>query len=199
MGTWGVHSFENDDAKEWCQAYREMGLPVAGSTLDVALGDFSNGALSAGIAARAIAAIEAVAFALGRGSAEAHQAFQGAPEADADAAEALIEKCDSAIMAITGGSELATLWKDSDPGNHEAWIASLTDLRTRVNGAATTTESVEEPRAAPAETAADVSLQDQLIDIRNAISGLEADIEVMRQEMREGMIQLAKRITRGSQ
>ena len=38
-----------------------------------------------------------------------------------------------------------------------------------------------------------------MIDIRNAISGLEADIEVMRQEMREGMIQLAKRITRGSQ
>ena len=74
----------------------------------------------------------------------------------------------------------------------------MTDLRTRVNGGAGDAKAVTRGPAsrAPVTEVTDVSLQDQLIDIRNAIGGLEADIEVMRQEMREGLVELAKRIAR---
>lgn len=208
MGISGVHSFENDDAREWCQAYREMGLPVAGSTIDVALGDFSQDNLSAGIACRAVAAVEAVAFALGRGSAEAEAAFGGAPDADPNAARALVAKCNDAIAAITGASGLAAFWKENRPADHGAWLASMHALQARLNGGDTAApvEEVSEVRApAPAQAPetshapVDADLQDQLADIRNAIGRIEADLEVMRQEVREGLIEIARRVARGSQ
>ena len=65
MGTWGVHSFENDDAMEWAAAYRERGMPVVSGTLEVALQDFDDDKLTVDIACRALAAIEAVAMVLG--------------------------------------------------------------------------------------------------------------------------------------
>lgn len=210
MEIWGVHSFENEDAREWCQAYREMGLPVASSTIDVALGDFEHASLSAGIACRAIAAIEAVAYAIGRGSPEAMQAFQGAQEADPQEAEVLIDKCNRAIKAITGGSGLSAHWTDANPGDHDAWIASISDLQERLNGGGMEAPSappepeaprdVTKPRppTPPQPAAVDTSLEDQLNDIRAAIGGLETDIEVMRQEIREALIEIAKRIARGS-
>ena len=207
MEPWGVHSFENEDAKEWCQAYREMGLPVAGSTLDVALGDFQQANLSASIACRAVAAIEAVAYALGRGSPEAMDAFRGAPEADPKDATALIEKCNEAVGAITGGSGLSAYWKETRPGDHDAWLASMNALQARVNGgaaqAAETPDQASEPQARvrapePQPASVDASLQDQLNDLRNAIGGLESDLEVLRQEMREGLVELAKHLSRRS-
>lgn len=207
MEPWGVHSFENEDAKEWCQAYREMGLPVAGSTLDVALGDFQQANLSASIACRAVAAVEAVAYALGRGSPEANEAFRGAPDADPSDATALIEKCNEAIKAITGGSGLSAYWKETRPGEHEAWMASMNALQARVNGGEAEVEEAPEetsephtpvraPQPQPADD--DATLQEQLKEIRNAISGLESDIEVLRQEMREGLVELARHISRRS-
>ena len=92
MDTWGVDSFENDDAKEWAQAYREMGLFVAKSTMEVALGDFqAGGGVSADVARRAIAAVEAVGFAVGRGSpAKRRRLLPAAPAADPGEAEALV-------------------------------------------------------------------------------------------------------------
>ena len=83
-------------------------------------------------------------------------------------------------------------------------------LQARVNGGAAEVEEAEEaPRAvseprepAPAPVAktasVDASVQEQLADIRNAISSLGADIEVLRQEMRSGLVELAKYISRGS-
>ncbi len=208
MSIHGVHSFENEDAREWSQAYREMGLPVASSTIDVALGDFRQSNLSASIACRAVAAVEAVTFALGRGSEEARSAFRGAPEADPNAAQALIDKCNEAISAIVGGSGLSAYWTEAAPGQHDAWVAAMDALRARLNGSGAEEQvQVAEPQAAPPATPApeprrtttDASVQEQLADIRNAISSLEADIEVMRQEVREGLIEIAKRVARGSQ
>ena len=206
MEPWGVHSFENEDAREWCQAYREMGLPVASSTLDVALGDFQHASLSAGIACRAVAAVEAVAFALGRGSPEAIEAFRGAPDANPKDANALIEKCNAAILAVTSGSGLSAYWKEAQPGDHEAWIASMNALQARLTGDASDAEQavdVTGPQASarapmPQSAGVEVSLQEQLADLRNAISGLEADVQAMRQEMREGLIELARHIARGA-
>ncbi|MEM9426539.1 MAG: DUF4259 domain-containing protein [Pseudomonadota bacterium] len=202
MEAWGVDSFENKDAKEWCQAYREMGLPVAKSTLDVALGDLQSASLGADIACRAIAAVEAVAYALGRGSPEAQDLFRGAPDADPADAAALLDRCNEAIEAITGGSGLAAYWENAKSDKHAAWLASLTALQSRLNGGARATRDRSEPEAPKGTSEIPVAagtapLEDQLADIRNALAGLEADIEVMRQEMREGLIELAKRVARG--
>lgn len=192
MGTWGVHSFENDDALEWAAAYRDMGLPLAQSTIEVAIGDHVNGTLTADIAARALAAVEAVALALGRGSDAAAEALSGAPAADAGLAETLKGPADELIMCVTGGSELDGLWKDADWGEHEKWLASLTDLRARVSGAVVPAAVAAEPGAAP--SAAMVSSEDQIEGLRQAIDGLTYDIEVLRQEMAESFARLAKRV-----
>ncbi len=205
MGTWGVHSFDNDDAMEWAAAYQQMGLPVAASTLEVAMSDFQDGTLTADIACRAVAAVEAVAYALGRGSDKARELFAGAPEADQAVAQGLVSQCDHMIMSITGGSELSQLWKDARFEDYKAWTDCLTELRARVHGTSDTPVEVEEasaadtPESGASEPVAPVASATtgrdaQIEDLRIAIAGLEADIEVMRQEMAEGFARLAQRI-----
>ncbi|MDJ1007176.1 MAG: DUF4259 domain-containing protein [Paracoccaceae bacterium] len=191
MATWGVHSFENDDAVEWAAAYREMGFDLAASTIRIALEDFSNNRLSASIGTRAIAAVEAVAQALGRGSEAAAVAFDGAPAPDPAKAEALVAEANELVMAVTGASELAQLWKEADPEHREAWMGSLTDLRRRLNGApAAAPAPSPETAAPPAAASADVTLD----DIRKAIGGLARDIEALRRETAENFDRLARRL-----
>lgn len=193
MATWGVHSFENDDAKEWAAAYREMGLFVAKSTMEVALGDFKNGALQADVAARAVAAVEAVAFALGRGTPDAAEAFQGAPVADATEAQGLVPLAEDTLAAVTGGSELGVIWSESGP-DHENWLASLSDLQARVTGDALATvpdpvaeaqiSTLEQP--APREAAPD--------DVHATIRKLTREVQALREEMHSGLAEIAKMI-----
>ncbi len=192
MGTWGVHSFDNDDAVEWAAAYRNMGLDVAASTLSVAINDHVSDSLDAGTTCRGIAAVEAVAFALGRGSAEAKKHFEGAPDANVAAAQALVSDADQMIMCATGGSELSILWSDAGAGEKDKWVASLTELRARVNGSAASSADDAAPveKATPVEIAA----EDMLEGIRKAIGGLEYDIQVLRQEMNENFARLEKRV-----
>ena len=191
MGTWGVHSFENDDAREWSEAYREMGLAVAKSTIEVALGDHANNGLTADVACRAVAAVEAVALATGHGSQAAVEAFQGAPEADRSAAAELVPICNDVISAITAGSQLDTMWRDVSLEDHGKWVASLDELRARVNGAAAVPVAEPADQPAPvAEVAPDVS-QD---DLRLAIVELSLEMQAMRQEMHDNFLRLAKRI-----
>ncbi len=192
MGTWGVHSFENDDAVEWAAAYREMGLPVAQSTIQIALSDHSNNGLTAELACRAIAAVEAVAFALGRGSAEAEKGFSGGPAADVAAAEALIPECENVILAITGGSALKELWTEVGAAEHQDWQASLSDLRARLRGAAQVEQA--KPEAKPGESAGAAPRNSELENIRMAIVELSAELQAMRQESAQNFRRLAKRI-----
>lgn len=195
MATWGVHSFENDDAKEWAAAYREMGLFVAKSTMEVALGDVKNAALRADVAARAVAAVEAVAFALGRGSAEASEAFNGAPLADKDEAQALIPMAEDVLTAITSGSELNMKWTEAAPGEHAKWIASVAELQARVTGD-TAAEPAPEPlgRSEPGRARPQAAVDDPVQDIRTAIAQLSDEVQVLREEMHAGLVELAKQI-----
>lgn len=188
MGTWGPHSFDNDDARDWCQAYREMGLFVAKSTMDVALGDARGGGLQADVASRAIAAAEAVCFAVGRGSPEAVEAFANAPDADPTEAEALVPVALDVIDVVKTGSELSALWSEAGPTDHQAWVASLEALKLRVGGqpqVATSDESATMPASASsAETA----------DLHAAVAALTREVQDMRQEMRDALVELARRI-----
>ena len=97
-------------------------------------------------------------------------------------------------MAITGGSELDALWREANYDDHVSWIESLTDLRSRLNG---TVEAAPKEEAAPksdAPVAAAPGRDAQIEDLRMAISGLEADIQVLRQEMAENFAKIARRI-----
>ena len=188
MDTWGVDSFENDDAKEWAQAYREMGLFVAKSTMEVALGDFqAGGGVSADVARRAIAAVEAVGHGVGRGSPAAAEAFAAAPAADPSEAEALVPMTQDVLGAIRNGSELAMIWGET-PQN-SAWLAALDALGVRVAGAS---QPAPEVQAAPAP---EVAIQDMgADDLRAMVAQLSADLQVLREEMHDGMNGLARMI-----
>ncbi len=190
MGTWGVHSFDNDDAKEWAAAYREMGLAVAKSTIDVALGDLRNGGLPADLASRAIAAAEAVAYALGRGSPAGIEAFAGAPVADVGAAQDLIENADAAVTAISEASELKVLWTEAN--QFEDWLAVMEDLQQRLIGDAI--NNVQDVREAPVGTAPPAAETSQNDDVLAAISKLSADVQLLRQETAENILRLAELI-----
>ena len=193
MGTWGPDSFENDDAKEWAAAYREMGIFVAKSTMEVALGDFKNGALRADVACRAVAAVEAVAFALGRGSTGAAEVFAGAPEADRAEAEALLAMTEDVLAAVSGGSELSILWTEAGPGEQAKWTAAMADLQARVSGVSA--EPVVAPEAPQTAAAAQpVQSGADQAELLAAIEQLGAELQVVRKEMRAGMTELAKRI-----
>lgn len=197
MGTWGVHSFENDDAVDWAAAYREMGLGVAKSTIDVALGDLQNGALAADLSCRAIAAAEAVAFALGRGSTDGDKVFSGAPVADRAAAEALIENADDVVSGVENASQLKLLWTEAD--QFDDWSASLTDLRARLNGGTPNDaqpEIAQNAASAPVERAPTATAQPQSAASNDAvlaaISQLSADVQKLRQEVAESALRLAE-------
>ncbi|MDA8587175.1 DUF4259 domain-containing protein [Rhodobacteraceae bacterium] len=191
MASWGVHSFENDDATAWAAAYCEMGLDVAKSTIDVARGDLENGALSADLSCRAIAACEAIAFALGRGSPAAVQAFSGAPAADRGIAQDLTDDSDALLEAITSASELKVIW--SNANQYDAWAASLMELRSRLvvrEPASVAPEPQRRPVAAEAGTPVAAGSD----DIHAAIAALSADVRLLRQEMAENILRLAELI-----
>lgn len=195
MGTWGVHSFENDDAVEWAAAYCEMGLDVAASTLHVALEDHSNNRLSSGIAARAVAAVEAVAFALGRGSPEAARLFERAPAADPATAEALLSEASEALSAVAGGSELARYWKEAGADEHAGWAASLSELGARLGRPGA--ELAQAPQAVRPAPAAAPPAETDIEEVLRAIDGLSVDIAALREEMVENFARLAQSIDGG--
>ena len=163
-------------AVEWAGAYREMGLAVAASTLEVALGDLEGGNIDEDIGARGLAAAEAVAFALGRGSERASELFGGAPEADRELAGALSENAIRLINAIGGGDELP---------------APLADLQARLSGAV-----VERPAAAAAPVEA-APLQDARPapasgDVAAELQALRAEVEGLRKQMNRNFARLAQ-------
>ena len=189
MAIRGTGSFDNDDAVEWAVAYCEMGFSLAGSTIQIALEDFSNNRLSASIAARAIAAVEAVAFTLGRGSPEAQRYFKSATPADPAGAEALIDEAKDLLSAVAKASELSTRWADVGAAEHAAWVGSLSALQDRVTGAPNPVPepAPSGPRAAPAAPTP------QRDDVAQAIATLSHDIEALRRDMNQNFAILARR------
>lgn len=181
----GDHNFDNNDAQEWADAYCQMGLPVAASTLEVALGDFEGSGLTADIARRGIAAAEAVALVLGRGSDKAAEAFAGAPEADPSDAQALLPDCMRLIDAISGGP-------DAQPP------AALVELKARLKGETpnisdtpVVSEEPARPRSEPVEV---VAAETDLEEIRLAIANLSSDMDALRRELAEGIVRLEQKI-----
>lgn len=194
MSVRGTGSFDNDDAVEWAAAYREMGLGIAASTMAVAIEDAANNRLSLGIAARAVAAAEAVAFVLGRGSAEGQRLFRDGPVEDTAKAEALVPQAEDVLNAIANTSELSGYWKNAGEAEHAAFLASLNDLRGRLG----LSGDAEAPApAAPAATAAPAPVSAPAApggDLADAVRALAREVEALRRDMADGFARIEGRL-----
>ena len=135
MGTWAVDSFGNDDACDWTyEIEKSQDLSPVEEALNAVLNSGDSGVESYE-AANAIAAIEVIARLQGNwGKRSAYserldnwvEANQIQPSTD------LVQKAHLAIACILDEkSELNELWKESR--DYEAWLASVADLKNRVN------------------------------------------------------------------
>lgn len=129
MGTWGAGSFENDDAADFAYEFERDGVSV----LIDALGATGAGYLEAREGARAVAACEFVAAALGRPS-------DLPPEIDLESSphiERIVAGLgDLHAMAVAAvarvmadKSELNDLWQEAGAGD---WLNAMEDLRKRL-------------------------------------------------------------------
>ena len=128
MGTWGPHSFDNDAARDW----RSAAAPIRRATVETAFAAVfdSDGSIDADTGATALAAAEVVAGAR-------YGVAGGDVTLTRSDAQALTEDAVHVIMSLTGErSELAQLWRDAGPDEHDGWVAALRDLRARLEGTA---------------------------------------------------------------
>jgi len=135
MGTWFVDSFGNDDACDWADGLEEVDdLSLVEKTLNAVLA-IGNQYLEAPEATAAIAAIEVIARLQGNWgerSAYSLNTDMWVEEHKLQPSPSLAQKAHLAIERIIAeNSELNDLWQES--GEHAAWIASVTELKGRVN------------------------------------------------------------------
>lgn len=133
MGCWAIGSFGNDDAADWVAELTEQpDLRLVQEAIAEVLS--ANGYLDAPYATQALAAIETVAVALGRPTADAQaeeelMAWLGNVKPTVDAA--LQSQALAAIDRILGPeSELRELWEDTE--DYADWQAELAGLRSRL-------------------------------------------------------------------
>lgn len=166
MGTWGIHSFDNDDAADWLAEVSPMTQPVfqidaMKAAFEAARTEALSGDLEVGTATVAIAAAEVVACELG-------QPRTGAPADDAprlDLQYAL--KVNDEVLRLsrralslvtTEVSELAELWDDTDEAAE--WRASIADLDARLLKAAEAHDL--NPTFVPVEVSAEEELGEEV-------------------------------------
>lgn len=135
MGTWGIGSFENDNAVDWTYGLKgKSDLSYVESTLDKVL-NLGPGYLEAPDAEEAIAAAEAVARLLGRFAARdayTKSIDDWVSQVSVRPSPQLIEKARRALERIQQEpSELVDLWNES--ADAKAWRDSVTALALRVS------------------------------------------------------------------
>ncbi len=133
MGTWGIGSFENDDAGDFMIDLLDSGdLSLVREVLDNVL--TSTEYVEAPDATLAIVAAEIVAAARGRPTVAAQQEEGLAdwlarirPTIDDD----LLRQARDALARVLGeNSELRELWEETD--DMQAWRAAVTELATQL-------------------------------------------------------------------
>jgi hypothetical protein len=135
MGTWGVGSFENDNAVDWTYGLASKSdLSYVESTLDKVL-NFGPSFLEAPDAEEAIAAAETVARLLGRFAAcDAYTKpiDDWVSQVSVRPSSQLIEKARRALERIQQEpSELLELWNENTDA--KAWKDSVTALAMRIS------------------------------------------------------------------
>ncbi|HEY4329042.1 MAG TPA: DUF4259 domain-containing protein [Phycisphaerae bacterium] len=142
MGAWGVDTFDNDDACDWCGKLEgSKNLALVEASLDAV---FRDEYLEAPTACDALAACEVVARLRGNWGKQnpytvsVDSWVRSHPQMPSNA---LIQKAMEAIDRILAdNSELKQLWEEgadeekSAAGFSTPWLASVADLRNRVEG-----------------------------------------------------------------
>lgn len=134
MGTWAHGPFDNDTASDWVYGLEEHeDFSLVEQALQSVL-DTGTDYLDADLAVEAVAASEALAIALGRGTQP-----DDCPESVATWLASLttkppaelLHKAQAALVRVLGpDSELRELWEDSE--EFEAWQSSMHALQSAV-------------------------------------------------------------------
>jgi Domain of unknown function (DUF4259) len=136
MGTWAVDAFGNDGAADW--AYEVEGaedLSIVESALDAILADDAD-YVEATDAEVALAAIEVIARLQGNWREKnpySENVDRWVEKHPIQPPAALVKKAHLVIDRILAeNSELNEVWSESD--EHASWLASVAELRSRVQG-----------------------------------------------------------------
>lgn len=134
MGTWGIRTFENDDAADWIADFAETPersrLARALEPVEQARGEAGT---EAGVDACriALAAAEVVAAWCGRAAPELPPQVTAWLLGRADAVTGrILERTRAVVDAVLEGSPLAREWEGTD--EREAWHGAVEDLRRRL-------------------------------------------------------------------
>lgn len=134
MGTWSVDAFGNDDAADWAYELEEaedLG-PIEEAIAEVlAVGDEYLEAPEATVALAAIEVLARLGGNPGEKTSYTESVDKWVASTTLKPTIELVDKAQAAIARILAeNSELNELWQDSE--DHEAWLASVADLRARV-------------------------------------------------------------------
>jgi hypothetical protein len=131
MGTWGVGSFENDDALDWVAGLVDSDGPEEITEAFAPLLATGGGYLEATDCSIGLAAAEVVAALNGRpGGDLPDEAKEWAGERLGAASRELVSNARQVIAAVTMSSELKELWEESD--DYAAWQERVADLSRRL-------------------------------------------------------------------
>ncbi|QHQ34624.1 DUF4259 domain-containing protein [Algicella marina] len=140
MGAWGTGVFENDDAADWLDEFASDGADKVSEAFDAVIEAARTGSIDSMDASFAMAAAEAVAYAVGTPDPDLDDEVVEAFDARKDEVAALEGIADRAIAALDlivsdpERSELLELWEDADEDDAEAFRETVADLRRRVDG-----------------------------------------------------------------
>ncbi|MEO0912038.1 MAG: DUF4259 domain-containing protein [Pseudomonadota bacterium] len=141
MGAWGTGIFENDDAGDWLYELEADGADKVTEAFDAVREGARGGEIEAPDACCALAAAEAVAYAVGTAAEDLTDEQEAAFEKHKAAIAALPGVADKAIavldliVADEETSELLALWsEDGADEDTEAFLETVADVRRRVDG-----------------------------------------------------------------
>jgi len=132
VGTWGIGSFDNDDAADWVYELEESGGADAISQALRAIGP--DGYLEAPDCSIALAAAEVLAALQGQPSESLPpEVITWVNDNPVEVDDDLLGLALMAIHRIETESELKDLWEES--GELDEWAATLNDLKERLGSA----------------------------------------------------------------
>ena len=134
MGTWGIESFENDDAMDWVAELQADGIRATGTAIQAVL-DAAPEYLEAPTCMLGLAAAEVVAALRGRPAKSLPPEVQSwvnvvAAKSGTHPGDELAQNARRAVELIVADSELLELWTES--GELDQWQRSVADLRARL-------------------------------------------------------------------
>ncbi len=138
MGAWGAGVFDNDDAGDWLYEYEERGADAVIEAFATVRDSHAAGYVELPEGGAAVAAAEAVAFALGRPDPEIMDSIAATLSRHAPAVAALSDirsrarDALSLVMEEEATSELLELWMEGGEDGAGDFLAAIAALKARL-------------------------------------------------------------------